>query len=144
MLFLIDGYNLLHAIGLVAKQTGPDGLEWARRRLLSFLRDAFPDDATSVTVVFDAANSPRGVVAEHEHEGIHVMFAVHRLVTVNYLLQAGEILNRVFIAPASLRYKPLRFAPHSPARKRCSPFADRPGPHHVIAKELKLIPEALL
>jgi len=98
MLFLIDGYNLLHAMGLVAKHAGPDGLEWARRRLLSFLRNAFPDDATSVTVVFDAAKSPKGFVAEHDYEGIHVLFAVHHDEADDLI----ELLIRKSTAPKDL------------------------------------------
>src|SRR5438067_3317177 len=77
MLFLIDGYNLLHAIGLVAKRKGPYGLKWARQRLLRFLHDAFQEKAASVNVIFDASTSPKGSVAEQEHGGVHVTFAVH-------------------------------------------------------------------
>ena len=32
MRYLIDGYNLLFALGLLTKQVGPDGVEPARRR----------------------------------------------------------------------------------------------------------------
>jgi predicted RNA-binding protein with PIN domain len=74
---LIDGYNLLHALGLVEKHMGRHGLEWARRRLLAFLHKAFGNAAKDVTVVFDAATSPKGAAAESEHDGIQVLFAVH-------------------------------------------------------------------
>ncbi len=54
MLYLIDGYNLLYAMGGHQRRTGPAGLAWARRRLLSFLKGCYGDDAPAVTVVFDA------------------------------------------------------------------------------------------
>lgn len=77
MPYLIDGYNLLHALGLAPAHAGPDGLAWARRRLLAFLHAAHGAGASEVTVVFDAAGAPRKVgEAEHFH-GIHVLYAVH-------------------------------------------------------------------
>ncbi len=77
MPYLIDGYNLLYALGLAPTHAGPDGLARARRRLLAFLHDAHGAEASEVTVVFDAAAAPRQVAeAEHFH-GIHVLYAVH-------------------------------------------------------------------
>ena len=77
MPYLIDGYNLLHALGLAPTQAGPDGLAWARRRLLAFLHDAHGPEASEVTVVFDAADAPRKVGREEYFQGIHVLYAVH-------------------------------------------------------------------
>src|SRR3954452_20184811 len=75
MPYLIDGYNLLHALGLLSGRVGPKGLEAARLRLLAFLRGAVGAGG-GVTVVFDAKGAPPGVKAEQEVEGIHVHFAV--------------------------------------------------------------------
>jgi len=76
MLYLIDGYNLLHAIGL-AKQKGASGLEQARGRLLGQLHGALGDEASrNVTVIFDAAKAPPGAESEQEYHGIQVRFAV--------------------------------------------------------------------
>jgi predicted RNA-binding protein with PIN domain len=74
---LIDGYNLLHAMGVMHARLGPAGLEKARLRLLGLLCGAFtPQEAANVTVVFDAARAPPGLSAAREYNGIHVRFAV--------------------------------------------------------------------
>ena len=57
MHYLIDGYNLLHALGRLQTRTG---LEKARLRLLSRLHTAFGNESVHVTVVFDAAHPPPG------------------------------------------------------------------------------------
>jgi predicted RNA-binding protein with PIN domain len=76
MLYLIDGYNLLHAMGALAGRVGPTGLERARSNLLGVLCGAMGADAANVTVVFDAANPPPGVPAQFDYHGLHVLFAV--------------------------------------------------------------------
>ncbi|MCS6851745.1 MAG: NYN domain-containing protein, partial [Gemmataceae bacterium] len=60
MRYLIDGYNLIHAMGLIRGRAGPWGLEKARRNLLGVLWGALGDEASEVTVVFDAAWGPGG------------------------------------------------------------------------------------
>jgi predicted RNA-binding protein with PIN domain len=75
--YLIDGYNLLHAMGVLgAGRAGPHGLEKARLRLLGLLHGTFAEDAAAVTVVFDAAGAPPGATAEHEYRGMSVVFAL--------------------------------------------------------------------
>jgi predicted RNA-binding protein with PIN domain len=79
MAYLIDGYNLLYALGVLHDRMGPTGLRKARQRLLGLLRAALgPDEAPAVTVVFDAARPPPGASAEEDFGGIHVRFAVHQ------------------------------------------------------------------
>jgi predicted RNA-binding protein with PIN domain len=79
MRYLIDGYNLLHAMGLFGPAKGaPNALAAARLDLLSRLRALFGDDAGRVTVVFDAARVPRRGLPEHDYCGIHVRFAVRQ------------------------------------------------------------------
>jgi predicted RNA-binding protein with PIN domain len=78
VLYLIDGYNLLFAMGvLLPGRTGPALLEKARLRLLGLLLGAHNDAPTAVTVVFDAKHAPAGAAPEIDYEGIHVSFAVH-------------------------------------------------------------------
>ena len=78
MLYLIDGYNLLFAMGvLLPGHGGPALPEKARQRLLDLLAGAHAEQAASVTVVFDAKHAPRGAAAEFDYQGIHVVFAVH-------------------------------------------------------------------
>src|SRR5262249_42511713 len=66
--YLIDGYNLIHGIGLLPPRVGPGGLEKARRALLGLLKGSFGDGASAVTVVVDASRAPAGAeVAEIYH-----------------------------------------------------------------------------
>jgi predicted RNA-binding protein with PIN domain len=74
--YLIDGYNLLHGLGILQRRVGPRGLEKARQRLLGFLSSAHSDDPGAVTVVFDAAAAPPGVSPTMDFQGLHVCFAV--------------------------------------------------------------------
>ncbi len=76
MLYLIDGYNLLHAMGVLGKRVGPQGLAKARLGLSGLLRGALKEDASNVTVVYDAAGAPPGLVDDQECQGIHVRFAI--------------------------------------------------------------------
>jgi predicted RNA-binding protein with PIN domain len=78
MLYLIDGYNLLHAMGALSGPVGPQGLFKARLRLLGLLSGVLGTEAASVTVVFDAAAAPPDVLDDQQYQGIHVRFAVHQ------------------------------------------------------------------
>jgi predicted RNA-binding protein with PIN domain len=78
MAYLIDGYNLLHAMGALRGRVGPQGLEKARLRLLGLLQGVFAAQAAEITVVFDAEHAPPGAVEAFDHEGIHVRFAIHQ------------------------------------------------------------------
>jgi hypothetical protein len=73
--YLIDGYNLIHALGMIQKQMGPGGLEASRTRLLDFLAAGFGADAPNCTVVFDAKQAPRGLSRSQEHRGLAIRFA---------------------------------------------------------------------
>jgi len=72
MKYLIDGYNLLHAMGALKEgSVGPQGLERARQRLLGWILGVFQDLASSVTVIFDGTHG-EAVLTDH---GIEVIFA---------------------------------------------------------------------
>jgi hypothetical protein len=73
--YLIDGYNLIHALGMIQKHVGPGGLEASRTRLLDFLAAGFGADAPRCTVVFDAKQAPPGVRRSQEHRGLAIRFA---------------------------------------------------------------------
>jgi len=75
MRYVIDGYNLLYALGLVQARMGPHGLEKARLALLGRLAAS---GEGAVTVVFDAGRAPPGVPAAQDHQGVRVLFAVKR------------------------------------------------------------------
>jgi predicted RNA-binding protein with PIN domain len=76
MRYVIDGYNLLHAMGLLSGKAGPHGLEKARRALLGHLCGNHQAEVANVTVVFDAARAPAGAVPEDTYQGIHICYAL--------------------------------------------------------------------
>jgi predicted RNA-binding protein with PIN domain len=77
MHYLIDGYNLMHAAGLMKTRFGPGGLEKARRAMIGMLAGSLDDDAQRTTVVFDARVSPQGEAPEQSQptHGVRVEFA---------------------------------------------------------------------
>lgn len=77
MRYLIDGYNLMYAGGLLGKRLGPDGFRRVRTRFLNDLADALgPLDAFQTTVVFDAAEATGPYPDETRHKGLTVVYAV--------------------------------------------------------------------
>lgn len=78
MRILIDGYNLLHASGILA-DTGPGRLTElarARRALLRFLSGVLePATCAQTVVVFDASAAPRGLPREEVCFGLQVRYA---------------------------------------------------------------------
>jgi predicted RNA-binding protein with PIN domain len=79
MRYLIDGYNLIYAMGLLGPKKGaPGALENARFDLLERLHVLFGDQSGCLTVIFDANRVPRRGLAEHDYHGVHVRFAVRQ------------------------------------------------------------------
>jgi predicted RNA-binding protein with PIN domain len=74
MPFVIDGYNLLHAMGLPGGPVGPHQLAKARARLLGLIAPAHADDAA--TVVFDARHAPPNAEPEMVYGSVRIVFAV--------------------------------------------------------------------
>ena len=79
MTFLIDGYNLLHAVGWANRRFAPGKLEAARRKLLDWLADSVAVKAGTVRVrvVFDAQKGS-APSAGQSHRGVLVQFAFRR------------------------------------------------------------------
>lgn len=76
MTLLIDGYNLLHASGILGRGIGPGGLERSRHALLNFLVESLdPAEVPHTVVVFDAPSSARSVPHTYEHRGLTVHFS---------------------------------------------------------------------
>ena len=76
MTLLIDGYNLLHASGILGRGRGPGGFERSRMALLNFIAESLPDETRArTTVVFDAAHAPPGMPRTLAHRGLCVRFA---------------------------------------------------------------------
>jgi predicted RNA-binding protein with PIN domain len=77
MATLIDGYNLLHATGMLGRNVGPRTLERARNALLRFLAGSLAEsERADTTVVFDAKNGPPGLPRELHQHGVRVLYAV--------------------------------------------------------------------
>jgi predicted RNA-binding protein with PIN domain len=71
--FLIDGYNLLHAMGWAPKPGGIS-LERSRLRLIDWLASSLGAQSADVLIVFDAVHG-RGQT-ETVHHGIRIEFSV--------------------------------------------------------------------
>ena len=76
MALLIDGYNLLNAVGIVGRDVALGSLQRSRLALLNFLAESLrPDEIPRTTVVFDARNPPPGLPRVVDHRGMTVRFA---------------------------------------------------------------------
>jgi predicted RNA-binding protein with PIN domain len=76
MPLLIDGYNLLHASGILGRGIGPGGLERSRTALLNFLAESLgARQLAGTTVVFDARTAPPGLPRQSKYHGMTVRFA---------------------------------------------------------------------
>ena len=76
MSLIIDGYNLLHASGIIGRGIGPGGLERSRTALLNFLAESLAlEELPRTIVVFDAKQSPHGFPRKLEYRGLFVHFA---------------------------------------------------------------------
>jgi len=94
MRYLIDGYNLMHA--LLGPPAGPQGLEAARQRLLDRLLELPGVEPTDLVVVFDARRAPAGRTTR-SYRGVELRFAQDR--TADELI---EDLVRQDASPATL------------------------------------------
>ena len=73
---LIDGYNLLHATGIIGRGVGPGTLERSRGALLGFLEASLdPEELSRTVVVFDAGDDARGVTQTMKHGEMTVCYA---------------------------------------------------------------------
>jgi uncharacterized protein len=72
MRYLIDGYNLMYALGLVRRNGGRAGWQRARSIMLDWLADRLGAAASNTTVIFDAQNSLGGVI-EESHRGLYII-----------------------------------------------------------------------
>jgi predicted RNA-binding protein with PIN domain len=78
MLWLIDGYNLMHAAGALDGQEIERAMfQRKRRRFLKTLAEALgPVRCRQTTVVLDATTPPADFPLETVHEGLNLVFAL--------------------------------------------------------------------
>jgi predicted RNA-binding protein with PIN domain len=77
MRWLIDGYNVMHAGGLLGPRLGREAFRRARRRFLDRLSAALgPAESEQTTVVFDASAHPGDFGLETSYHGLGIVFAL--------------------------------------------------------------------
>jgi uncharacterized protein len=78
MWILVDGYNVLFALGMVPAEVKRGDLQKARLALLNLLADGLGENAKRCTVVFDATKSPPKTPGDMTFRGIEVRFTKRR------------------------------------------------------------------
>jgi predicted RNA-binding protein with PIN domain len=77
MRWLLDGYNVMHANGLLGPKLGREGFRRARRRFLDDLSSALgPEASEQTTVVFDATVHPADFGLRTRYRGLGIVFAL--------------------------------------------------------------------
>lgn len=76
MRFLIDGYNLMHAMGLLRGPVGPNGLAKARAALIGRL-SAVHVETDRATLVLDARGALAGAEPDDAHGPIHIHYSLN-------------------------------------------------------------------
>jgi predicted RNA-binding protein with PIN domain len=80
MSLIIDGYNLMHAAGIMpagaGARPGARSFERSRIALLNFIAETVAEsELSTTTVVFDAAAAPPGLPRTLTHRGVTVQFS---------------------------------------------------------------------
>jgi len=75
--WLIDGYNFLHAAGMMPRSVDGMSLDRARSRLIRFLSSRFrEEECERITIVFDVHQDRFGLPKETRKSGIKLCFAI--------------------------------------------------------------------
>src|SRR5262245_66116999 len=93
MIFLIDGYNLLHALGLANRQMAKGELQRARLRMIDWLGEVHSAAAAEVHIIFDALHGSGPGVAEQSRGGVRISYAVGQL--------ADDVIEELIAAEAN-------------------------------------------
>ena len=152
MTFLIDGYNLMHAVGLVRRGLPAKGLEPARIRFLDWLADSIRDRDDLLRVVFDAQKAPMPS-SEYGHRGVRVRFAFRQTADemIEELVQAEPHPSRLAVVSND------RQVQEAGRRRRCEIYtcqmfvdwtidqrpANTPHPHEPEKPEPDATPEEM-
>ena len=124
MTFLIDAYNLMHAIGLLRHGLPRRGLERARLRFLDWLADGVKGRDVLLRAVFDAQDAP-AASPESDHRGVRVRFAFRRTADdeIEELLASEQRPSRVVVVSNDTRVQDAG-RHRGAAVKTCEEFVD--------------------
>jgi predicted RNA-binding protein with PIN domain len=137
MVLLIDGYNLLHASGIIGRGSGPGGLERSRQALLGFLAASLDRDLRQrTTVVFDAKDSPPGLERITQYEDITVCYAAAHAEADDLI----EELIRTCSAPRSLTVVSSDHRVQQAARRRRATAIDSRSWFEQVQRQRKTPP----
>lgn len=102
--FLIDGYNLMYAVGLIRQGVPAGGLERARNRFLDWLATTAKDRGALLRVVFDARSAPKAS-AESDHRGVRVLYAFQQTADdlIEELLASETVPSRITVVSNDTR-----------------------------------------
>lgn len=118
---LIDGYNLMHAMGTMRVGYGPGEFERQRMWFLkSISRNLSDRERERTTVVFDAPATSRGGVAESRVAGLTVVYAQSEL-------EADDVLEELIAGHSAPKQILLVSSDHRlqrAARRRRGKFTD--------------------
>jgi len=78
MRYLVDGYNLAHALGLIRGKVSPSGLAIIRKTLLQKLSELPGADPSRITIVFDAQNLRNKIPEMEITQGFRLVFSMER------------------------------------------------------------------
>jgi predicted RNA-binding protein with PIN domain len=73
--YVIDAYNLMHAMGILLGKVKPLGLVRARLQFQEFLVKAFGDEVGQVTAVFDASQASPKVPRRQRYKGLTLLLS---------------------------------------------------------------------
>ncbi len=107
MPLLIDGYNLLHATGIVGRGLGPGSLERSRRALLNFLCESIdPRHLPRTTIVFDSKDAPPGLPDQEKHGPMTVLYSrdfEDADAQIEFLIKADTAPRRLLVVSSDHR-----------------------------------------
>ncbi len=73
---IIDGYNLMHALGMTRLRYGPGDLERTRTAFVNYLAGRLaPAERERTTVVFDAGDAPPDLPRQSQLHAMQIVFA---------------------------------------------------------------------
>jgi uncharacterized protein len=104
---IIDGYNLLHASGVIGRGVGPGGLARSRQALLAVLSASLESDQRAcTTVVFDSGAAGRGLPHDQQWHDMAIRFAAQHAsadAMIEELIQANTAPRRLVVVSSDHR-----------------------------------------